>query len=183
MDISSDLVTVRDLSESDIPFILKYWFDSPDGFIEAMGVDRRKMPKKSEMEVNLKKKILDNFGHPHSRLNSLVITFNEMPIGYHSVFPLVEGDYGIFHAHIWDPGYRKRGIALQSYPKACRVFIKRFNLNRILFKTPVQNTGAIRVKEKLGIRLIGEEVISYGIIKEDTLAKVFELTSDELSNL
>jgi len=40
---------------------------------------------------------------------------------------------------------------MHTYPKACHIFFERFDLRRILFKTPVQNMGAIRVKEKLGI--------------------------------
>jgi hypothetical protein len=39
------------------------------------------------------------------------------------------------------------------------------------------------VKEKLGIRSIGEEVIGFSIIKEGTNAKVFELTRDEVKKL
>jgi hypothetical protein len=57
--------------------------------------------------------------------------------------------------------------------------LQRFDLRRILFKTPVQNVGAIRVKEKLGIRCIGEEVVDFGIIRAGTLAKVFEFTREE----
>ena len=70
---------------------------------------------------------------------------------------------------------RRKGIAMITYPKAGRIFMERFDLKRILFKTPLQNIGAIRVKEKLGIRWIGEEAVSFGIIQDDTLAKVFEL--------
>jgi hypothetical protein len=44
-----------------------------------------------------------------------------------------------------------------------------------LFKTPIQNITAIRVKEQLGIRCIGEEIVSFGMIQEGTRAKVFEL--------
>jgi hypothetical protein len=62
---------------------------------------------------------------------------------------------------------------------ACRVFLQRFDLKRILFKTPAQNVGAIRVKEKLGIRCLGEEVVDFGIIRPGTLAKVYELTREE----
>lgn len=75
------------------------------------------------------------------------------------------------------------GIGLQFYPKACAIFMGRFNLSRILFKTPIQNIGALRVKEKLGIRCIGEEEIGFGRIKEGTRAKVFELTSAELESM
>jgi len=61
------------------------------------------------------------------------------------------GDFGIFHAHLWEKSRRGCGIGMHTYPKACHIFFERFDLRRILFKTPVQNMGAIRVKEKLGI--------------------------------
>lgn len=102
------------------------------------------------------------------------------PIGMHTMNPLIEGDYGVFHAHIWEPSLRRRGVGLHSYPKALKIFMERFKLNRILFKTPTQNVGAIRVKEKLKIRYVGEEVINFGIIKDGTLAKVFEVTREEM---
>ncbi len=57
--------------------------------------------------------------------------------------------------------------------------MERFDLKRILFKTPVQNVGAIRVKEKLGIRFIGEEVVEFGAIRAGTLARVYELTREK----
>jgi RimJ/RimL family protein N-acetyltransferase len=67
-------------------------------------------------------------------------------------------------------------LGMQTYPKACRIFFERFDLQRILFKTPIQNVGAIRVKEKLGIPCIGEEIIEFGIYKAGTRSQVFELT-------
>lgn len=180
MTIEPKLISVRDLTFSDLPLILKYWFGSPPGFIESMGVDPKKMPTETEMESNLRKKISDNEKLPFSKLNALVITYDQRPIGFHTINPLVEGDFGVFHAHIWDSNFRRRGIAIHSYPKACRIFIERFNLEKVLFKTPVQNTGAIRVKEKLGIRTIGEEVIGFGIIRDGTKAKVFEINRSEV---
>ena len=100
-------------------------------------------------------------------------------MGFHNLNPLVEGDFGVFHAHIARPDFRRRGVAECSYPQACRIFLQRFDLKRILFKTPAQNVGAIRVKEKLGIRFIGEEVVDLGVIRSGTLAKVYELTREE----
>ncbi len=148
-----------------------------------MGVDLKKMPLESEMKTNLTNKILENKKLAESKLNAVMVCYDGKPVGMHSVNPMVEGDYGIFHEHILDRDFRGKGLAMQSYPKACRLFIERFNLKKIVFKTPVQNTGAIKVKEKLGIRLLGEEVVSFSIIKEGTLAKVFEWTREELKNL
>jgi RimJ/RimL family protein N-acetyltransferase len=176
-------VSVRDISENEIPSIIDYWFHSPVGFLESMGVDPLKMPREVEMRASLYDKITANLQLGESKINAMAILFNGKAIGFHTLNPIVEGDYAIFHAHIWDASARGLGIATQSYPKACQTFIERFNLNRILFKTPAQNKAAIKVKEKLGIRCIGEEIVGFGIIKEGTLAKVFELTKFEAKNL
>jgi RimJ/RimL family protein N-acetyltransferase len=178
--LSSELISVRDMSENDIPLMLNYWFRSPPGFFEAMSVDPAKMPTESAMEKSLREKITENGKLSSSKSNALVIAYEGQSIGMHSINPLVEGDHGIFHAHIWNPKFRRRGLGMHSYPKACRVFLDRFDLKKIAFKTPVGNSGAIRVKEKLGIREVGEEVISFSIVKDGTLARAFELTRAEV---
>jgi RimJ/RimL family protein N-acetyltransferase len=175
-----DAVSVRDVRESDIPMILNYWFRSPPGYLEEMGVDPAKMPTEAGMEKMLREKVDENKKLPSSKLSAVIICYDGQAIGMHTINQLVEGDHGIFHAHICNPEFRRRGLGMLSYPKACRIFIDRFNLKRIVFKTPVGNIGPIRVKEKLGIRQIGEEVIGFGITKDNTPAKVFELTREEI---
>ena len=180
---SSLVISVRDLSVDEIPAVVNYWFHSPPGFIERMGVDPAKMPKESEMKSGLLQKIQENKLLTVSKLNALAILCDGHAIGMHTINPLIENDYGIFHAHIWESHFRRQGIGMRSYPLACRVFIERFGLKRILFKTPIHNIGAIRTKEKLGIRKLGEEVIGFSIIKDNTLAQVFELTTEEAKKL
>jgi RimJ/RimL family protein N-acetyltransferase len=172
-------VSVRDLSEADIRFVLDYWFRSPPGFIESLGADPTKLPAEAQFADSLRQRVLMNAGLDRSRLTSLAVLHEGQFVGFHNLSPLVEGDFGVFHAHISRPEFRRRGVAECSYPQACRVFLQRFDLKRILFKTPAQNVGAIRVKEKLGIRFIGEELVDFGIIRPGTLAKVYELTREE----
>jgi RimJ/RimL family protein N-acetyltransferase len=172
-------VSVRDLSEADIPFVLDYWFRSPQGFIESLGADPTKLLAEDQLADSLRQRVRMNQTLADSKLSSLAIVHDGQFVGFHNLNPLTEGDFGIFHAHISRPEYRRRGVAECSYPQACRVFLQRFELRRILFKTPVQNVGAIRVKEKLGIRCIGEETVDFGIIRPGTLVKVFELTREE----
>ena len=178
--IDPKLISLRDISEQDIPLVLNYWYRSPPGYIESMGVDPAKLPSETLMEKGLRDKCRQNLELLTSKSSALVILYKGQPIGVHTLFPVTEGDSGIFHAHIWNPDLRRRGLAMHTYPMACQRFMRRFNLKRILFKTPAQNIGAIRVKQKLGIRQIGEEVIGFGIIEDGTLASVFELICDEV---
>jgi len=177
--VDLQLVTVRDLSEEDVNEVTEYWYHSPPGFIEAMGIDPKKLLPEPEFARYLIEKCTANKLLAASKLNTLTITYKGKAIGSHTIDPLVEGDHGIFHAHIWNPEMRRKGIAMITYPKACWIFMERFDLKRILFKTPMQNIGPIRVKEKLGIRCIGEETVGFGIVRDGTLAKVFELTRAE----
>ena len=180
--VDAGRVAVRDLSESDVPMVLRYWFDSPRSYLESLAVDPEKLPRRREMERVLLEKIAANAARPVSALSALAILLDGEAVGFHTISPLVEGGHGVFHAHICREDLRGRGLAAASYPKACRVFADRFRLERILFKTPVQNLAALRVKEKLGIRCIGEELVGFGIIRDGTRAKVFEWSSRELED-
>lgn len=145
--IDQKLVSLRNITEADIPLLLNYWFHSPSGFIEGMGVDFKKMPTESEMKQTYLNRLAEMKINSEIKPAGVIITYDGKAIGMHSVVPFVEGDYGIFHAHIFNPDFRRKGLGMISYPKGCRLFMERFNLNKIIFKTPVQNTAAIRVKE------------------------------------
>jgi RimJ/RimL family protein N-acetyltransferase len=176
-------IRVRDFSEDDMSQLIDYWYHSPRGFIEAIGIDPKKLLPEREFEKLVLDECRSNSLLTASKSHLLTITYKDKAIGGHTLFPLVEGDHGVFHAHIWKAEMRGKGIAKITYPKACLIFMDRFNLNRILFKTPIQNIGAIRVKEQLRIRYIGEEIISFGVIRDGTRAKVFELTRPEAERL
>jgi RimJ/RimL family protein N-acetyltransferase len=181
--VDLDLVTVRDFYEGDVEGLIDYWYHSPVGFIEAMGIDRDKLLPEQEFRKSVMDEFRANSQLAFSKSHLLTITYNGAAIGNHAISLLIEGNYGVFHAHIWSPEMRGKGIARITYPRACLIFMERFNLKRILFKTPIQNIAAIRVKEQLGIRCIGDEIISFGIIRDGTRAKVFEVTRPEVERL
>lgn len=177
--IDPKCVKLRDFSNTDIVLFLDYIYHSPAGFMDSIAVDLNKMPSEVDMSEILRVKCGQNGGLTPSKMNWLTILYNGEAIGFHSIDNIIEGDDGIFHAHLWKQDMRQLGLGGYTYPIACKIFFERFNLRRILFKTPIQNMGAIRVKEKLGIRQIGEEVIDFGAIKDNTTAKVFEITREE----
>lgn len=173
------MVSIRNIIPSDVPLIIKYFYHSPPGFIESIGVDPKKMGPPEEFERFMR----ERFATPEDKRTGVTILYNGEPVGQHSINPLVENDHGVFHAHIWDPSARGRGIGLQSYVLAGKLFVDRFNLKRVVYKTPKQNIASIRVKEKLGIRFLGEEVVSHGLVKEGTVAKVYEATREEIEEM
>lgn len=182
--IEANKIALRDLTHSDIPLLLRYWYDSDPAYFDAMGVDFRWMPSREEFEQTLLEKVRLNPSPEGPRINVVMIEYNGLPIGFHVINPLVVGDHGVFHAHIIAPEFRRRGVGQHSYGLALKLFVNRFQLKKILFRTPAHNLGPNRLKEKLGIRCIGEEVFSnYGILKDGTRARIWEITREELEQL
>lgn len=177
-------IALRDLLESDIPLLLDYWYGSDPAYFEAMGVDLGRMPPKDAFERTLRDKIRANSAPGRPPLNVVIVTYEGRPVGFHTVNPVIPGDHGIFHAHLIAPEMRGRGLGQHSYRLAARLFIDRFDLRKIVFKTPAQNPGPNRVKEKLGIRCGGEETLrDFNILRDGLLVRVWELTREEAEKL
>lgn len=163
--LDSTDVAVVDFTEADIDGFLRYWYDTDPGFLDAMGVDRGKLPSRRKMremlELNLERD--KRSGTPQNTI--LGIKLKGETVGVHELTHLTPGDSGILHAHIWDKAHRGRGIGIISYVKAMEVFFLRFDLARIVFESPAHNPGANRIKDKLGIEASGEGVIDMPILR------------------
>ena len=122
--IDPSLVSIRELTETDVPRITDYWFHSPPGFIEHMGVDPTKLPSETQMAASLTRKIQFNRNAAKNKMHALAITYENKFVGIHAIYPLTEGEEGIFHAHIMDTNFRGRGIGMESYPKACLIYFE-----------------------------------------------------------
>lgn len=181
--IDPSLISVRNLEQKDLPFLLSYWFRSPPGYLDSLGINLTAFPPEKEMEQAFHDLILADQENSVSQLNALTIVYDGFAIGFHSISALDNDGSGIFHAHIWDENFRNRGIGKYSYISACKCFFQRFNLQRILFYTPAQNLAAIHLKESLGIRCTGTEIVGGGVAKENTTVKIYELLEGEVKNL
>lgn len=168
-------VHLRDLKLADISSIMDYWYRSPLAEIEAMGVDRSKMISEEEFRAYFVEKVESNIQKPESQMTHLIVEVNGHPIGYHSLSPFVENEEGTFHSHFWDKNFIGIGVGTISYKKSCDIYFERFNLKKIIFKTPVKNIAAIRIKEKLNIKKVGEGVLEGSVYIVNTLVNIYQL--------
>lgn len=173
-------ITLRSLKTSDIASLLAYWFRSPPGFLESLGVDQHRLPKEEDMELGLLRLTQMNA----NKSPMLVIECNGRPVGNHILNQFDGNRSAVFHAHIWDPKDRGQGIAMQSYPLAIKEYFKNFDLEKIIFKTPAHNKGPQKVKERLGLKRLGEELAPEGgMIKAGTKLIIYEITPRMLADL
>lgn len=176
--MEDDKVKIRLMKESDIQGILNYWYRSPHVFLEGMGVDLSRLPTEKDMEASLRR----NLRGDAEKVTLLIIERGGKAIGAHVLNQFDGTKSAVFHAHIWDPGHRRQGIATQSYPLAIRDFFRMHGLEKIVFKTPAQNTGALKVKERLGLKQVGQEISQYGLLQTGTVLCVYEITPLQLES-
>ena len=174
---------LRDFNLTDLDAYLNYFYHSPKGFLASIAVDFDKFPTESFMRTRMTD-ICHKFPNTEgSRNPALSLIYDRRPVGLHPLNELTPGDSGGLHAHIFQPEMRKQGLASLTLVPASKLFIERFRLKRLLYKIPIQNTGALRMVEKLEIREIGKEVLNSGIVIAGTRVRVFELQSSEVDLL
>ena len=176
-------VKIRDTELRDIPIFMDYWYRSPESFIRSMGVDPTKMKPEIEQAAYLRESILSNLKIPNSKLPFLTIELDGRAVGSHSLGDVVEGESGVFHAHLWFKEVRGIGLCTYTYPLASKVFMDRFGLKEIYFKTPSLNVGANKIKQGLGLQSCGEEPITYFFMLPGLTAKIYRLSRMQLDKL
>jgi RimJ/RimL family protein N-acetyltransferase len=173
-------IGVRDLTRDDIPLVVDYWYAASEAFLDSMCIDPAKLPKRAELEVAMARNasLVERGGA--SRSTVLVVTCDQRPVGIHSANDVVPGATASFHAHIWHPELRGRGIAQVSYPAAWRVFFDRFDLQSMMFKTAASNQRSVGALQNLGLSFVGEEETSDGVLRDHTVVRVYVLTREQL---
>lgn len=181
--IEPEMIRFRDYEPSDIDRICDYWFRSPKGFLGSIGIDQEKMFSESDIRNSMTKSFNSRIPDIELKSEGLVIEYKGEPIGTHIINEIEFGLKGIFHAHIWKPEFRQIGIGTYTYPRACKIFFDRFQLQKIVFKTPVDNLGANLLKKKLGMKPIEKIKLCEGPVKDGTVANVYVLFSEEIDSI
>lgn len=142
-------------------------------------MEKSKLKAKDDFIASYEKAFDENGGIPQIA----VILLYGKPIGVHTLTELLPENHAVFHAHIWDEQHRRQGVGVISYIKACDFFMHTLKLKKILFKTPLINRGAIRIKEKLGLEPKGSILFEAPILIKPLEANLYEIDSNTLEQL
>lgn len=168
-------VEVGDLVPGDVEHIVQYWHGSSPDYLLSIGVARERLPSPRKMHEALALKLASAGTAP----TILVIRLKGEGVGVHELTHVDPGVSAVMHAHIWREEDRRRGIGLVSYVRAMERFFALHRFERIIFETPRANTGANRLKQKLGIEPTGSGTIYLPIMtgSMDTTRYVVEASA------
>ena len=166
----------------DIDALCDYFYRSPPGFMESMGLNLAFMGDEMEFRKTWLAALEEN-AKKGERPRTQIVSYKNELVGMHSTTHYLPKESLIMHAHFYYEKFRGLGIGTISYVKAMENLLMDFSLKEILFKTPVQNLAPMKIKEKLGLKPIGEEILDWPILLPGTRAKVFRVDLAELERI
>lgn len=180
--ISNRDVQVREFQREDLVDLRKYFFESSPEFLNSIGL-KTPAPGEAENFQKMWEQRLNDREKGGPPIPVLTVFYRGERVGFHTSTHREAGQSLIMHAHFFREDLRGKGIGTISYVLAIEKFLTEYGYKEVIFKTPKQNIAPMKIKEKLGLTPIGEEVIDWPQLLKPLPVKVFRATQAQLPSL
>jgi RimJ/RimL family protein N-acetyltransferase len=174
-------LSVREIKPADIDYIIQYWLDSDQDYLEGLGVDVKKLFKKEQITEML----LNQMEMPYEQKNAYCIIWemDGKAIGHCNTNPSQFGVEANMHLHIWQPGNRMKGLGLSLLKMTIPYFFKNLQLKQLICEPYSLNPAPHKALEKLGFEFEKEYVTVPGSINFEQPVKRWVLSYDRYKKI
>lgn len=174
MKTKTNQITLKELDQSNLDWVVNYWTFSSDEHLISMGVDLDKIPTRKD----LKQMIGSQIGLKDEQKQSLafIAYLDNEAVGHCNVNQIHFGKEAHIHLHIWNEKYRREGFGSEMVKKSIPQFVKRLNLSRIWCEPYAKNTAPNKTLLKIGFKYVKSYKTVPGSInfEQDVHKYVFE---------
>jgi RimJ/RimL family protein N-acetyltransferase len=143
--IAAGHAAFRDLTEADLEFIVRYWFDSGDDYLTFMGIDKARLGSEDDTRARFRRAI--RTGDPDQPSMAFAITLDGRFVGY-TLLNRYSRERNFSHWHLTDPVTRKTGISTALYPHRIALYCDVCDMDRLTHQTRPRNIGVNRMLDK-----------------------------------
>jgi RimJ/RimL family protein N-acetyltransferase len=163
-------------SADDYRHMIEYFFTADEPFLRGMGVDPNKLPERDAWLERL----LPDLTRPDEQKQTFYLgwDYEGSRVGHCNVNPLVYGDHGYVHLHLWDQAVRRAGLGTQFFRRSIEVFFRRFALRRLYCEPYAENPAPNRVLAKAGFRLVKRYRTTPGLINFEQEVNRYVMEND-----
>jgi RimJ/RimL family protein N-acetyltransferase len=162
-------------SKAELQCVVNYFHDASDAALQAMGVDRARLPARDEW---LRRIFTDVEREPHEQDICYVIwRCDGRAVGHSSMNKIVYGEEGYAHLHLWDGCERRRGLGTAFMRASIDVYIRRYSLKRVISEPFAKNPGPNKLLPKLGFSLVKQYRTTPGAINFEQEVNRWQLTT------
>ena len=177
----SEILSVREIQESDIVPLSRYWFHAEPSFLTGMGVDLAKMPTEQQW-MNM---LAEQIRSPYEQKQSYCIIWeiDKIPVGHSNINRIVFGQEAFMHLHLWKPDVRKKGMGTQLVQMTLPYFFKNYRLQTLYCEPYLLNPAPHKTLEKVGFQFVKEYVTTPGWINFEQPVRRWEMSYDQFIRL
>jgi len=174
-------VNIREIQLVDIEKIIDYFHESETAFLEAMGVDKKKLPDREQwiekLKVEYNKKI------EKKELYYIIWLFNDEPIGHSNISKIKLGNSATMHLHIWNIDKRYKGLGLEFLKRTIPIYFEKYKLNKLICEPYSKNVAPNKVLQKAGFTFIRSYDTIPGPINFYQTINRYELSAEGFEHL
>jgi len=178
--MNGNLLSAREIQQSDIEYIIQYWLTGDPAFLTGMGVDLDKMPSREEWVAMLTEQLAQPY--PEKKSYCTIWLADNKAIGHCNVNKIKFGDEAYMHLHMWYPNLRKKGIGTQLVKMSLPYFFENLELKKIYSEPYALNMAPNKSLEKAGFIFIKEYLTTPGFLNFEQPVNLWELTSGQYKN-
>lgn len=177
----NNLLSVRELSSNDVPFIMKYWYESDKDYLVSLGADLAKIPSKEVMEEML----LQAAQLPIEKKQSYCIIWeiNGQPSGHSNINKIIFGQEAYMHLHLWNTGTRQKGMGASLVKMTLPYFFNNCKLKMLYCEPYALNAAPNKTLAKAGFTFVKEYVTVPGYINFEQPVKRWELSHADFQKI
>ena len=140
--------TLRELESDDIQWVVGYFWEAALEFLEAMGVDRAKLPARDEWQ----RIIHDDLARPlvARQFYYLIWEIDGTPVGHSNINKIVFGREAYMHLHLWRAAARRSGHGFHFIRESIARYFERFRLQNLFCEPYARNPAPNRLLTKVG---------------------------------
>jgi RimJ/RimL family protein N-acetyltransferase len=142
---SGGLAQLRDLEDSDVEIIVRYWFGSGDAHLDFLGIDRKLLGTENDTYQRFQRAI--PAGREDQPNIGFAITLDGAFVGY-TLLNRYDPQTNYSHWHITDSVRRAAGLSSALYPWRIKTYFDAAPLERLIHQTRTRNLAVNRMLDK-----------------------------------
>ena len=178
--MEKNLLSVREIQQSDIAPITRYWLSADPVFLTAMGADMSKMYSKEQWITMLSEQLA--LPYTEKKSYCTIWLLDEEPIGHCNVNKIKFGEEAYIHLHVWNAASRKKGMGTELVKMSLTFFFKNLELKTIYCEPYALNPAPNKTLEKAGFTFIKEYITIPGFLNFEQPVRRWELTYEQFIN-
>ena len=175
--MNKNIFSVREIQKTDIELITQYWLTADPAFLTGMGVDLSKMPSRDEWIKMLSEQLTQPY--PEKKSYCTIWLVDNKPIGHCNVNKIKFGEAAYMHLHMWNAGFRKKGMGTELVKMSLPYFFENMELKKIYSEPYALNPAPNKTLEKTGFTFVKKYITIPGFLNFEQPVKCWELTYEQ----